>query len=93
MQDSGVGAVIYEELIPLSQEARSVREALVMGEDFELLFTLPLKEARKLLCAKPKGVPIPLSLIGEIRDKKFGLLLITRDGQEKKLTPEGFRHF
>ncbi len=92
-RESGVGAVVYEELIPLSEEAKSVKEALIMGEDFELLFTLPLKEAKRLLRAKPRSIRIPLTQIGEIRDKKFGLKLITKEGREKELEPEGFRHF
>lgn len=92
-RESGIGAVIYEEAIPLSKDARSIKQALNMGEDFELLFTLSLAEARKLLRAKPKGITIPLTQIGEIRDKKFGLGLVGRNGLERKLKPGGFRHF
>lgn len=92
-RESGVGALVYEELIPLSKQARTFKEALVMGEDFELLFTLPLKEARRLMQAKPKSIHISLTSIGEVRDKRFGLTLITREGRQEKLRPEGFKHF
>lgn len=89
LKESHTGAVIHEDLIPLSDEARNLDEALFMGEDFELLFTLANGEAKKLLkkntsCFKP---------IGEIVDKKYGLRLIDRKGREKVIRPRGFRHF
>lgn len=90
---SNVGAVVYEKSIPLSKEAKSFQEAITMGEDFELLFTLSLKEARKLLYAKPKNIRIALTPIGEIMDKKLGVKLITADSREMVFREEGFRHF
>ena len=47
-QASNVGAVIYENLIPVSRDAKSPDEALTMGEDFELLFVMALDEAKRL---------------------------------------------
>lgn len=92
-RESDVGALIYEQSIPLSRDARSIKQALNMGEDFELLFTLSPAEAKKLLRKKPRGIVIPLTRIGEIRDKRFDLKLITKKGREKELRQEGFRHF
>jgi len=89
LEQSGVGAVIYEELIPVSKEARTFSDALYMGEDFELLFTLSLKEAKKIL-EKKSSIFKP---IGEIVDKKFGLRLIDKRNKEKVIKPSGFRHF
>jgi thiamine-monophosphate kinase len=88
-QASGVGAVIYEDLVPVAAQAKSFDEALHMGEDFELLFTMPVSLARKLI--KSRGNIF--KAIGEIRDKKFGLKLITRDYQEKPLVLKGYQHF
>lgn len=88
-QASGVGAVIYESLIPVAGEAKSFDEALHMGEDFELLFTMPASLVRKLIKSRGKS----FKAIGEIRDKKFGLKLITKDYQEKPLVPKGYQHF
>lgn len=88
-QASRAGAVIYEGLIPLSKDAKSFDEALHMGEDFELLFTLPAREAKRLV--KNRGGIF--RAIGEIREKKFGLKLITKDYQEKPLEPKGYQHF
>ncbi|MHC4534729.1 MAG: thiamine-phosphate kinase [Planctomycetota bacterium] len=52
-RQSGVGALINAEQIPISQEARKDKEplnsALNEGEDFELLFTLSQEDCRGLL--------------------------------------------
>lgn len=88
-QASGVGAAIYEDLIPVASEAKSFDEALHMGEDFELLFTMPVIQARRLI----KSRRDIFKAIGEIRENKFGLKLITRDYQEKPLVPKGYQHF
>lgn len=88
-QASGVGAAIYEDLIPLARQAKSFDEALNMGEDFELLFTLPASLARKLIKSQGKS----FKAIGEIRENKFGLKLITRDYKEKVLEFKGYQHF
>lgn len=88
-QASGVGAAIYEDLIPVARQAKSFDETLNMGEDFELLFTLPIIQARRLI----KNRRDIFKAIGEIREKKFGLKLITRDYQEKPLVPKGYQHF
>ncbi len=89
MQSSGAGAVIYEELIPLDKQARNFSEALYMGEDFELLFTLPRRLAGKIIRRKIPGY----KPIGEILHKKYGLHLVEKNGREKAIAPKGFRHF
>jgi len=89
MEESRAGAVIYEELIPLSAQARNLSEALYMGEDFELLFTLSPQEAKRL-ALKRLSVYKP---IGQIMNKGYGLKIIERSGKEKPVKPRGFRHF
>ena len=89
LEQSKVGAEIYEELIPFSKSAKSLNDALNSGEDFELAFTLSRKEANKLLLKK-LNVFRP---IGEITGKKLGLRLIDKKSRENILKPKGFRHF
>lgn len=89
LEQSLVGAVIYEDLIPLSKQARSLNDALYMGEDFELLFTLARKEAKKIL---RKGLA-DFKPIGEIAERKLGLRLIDKRNKEIIIRPKGFRHF
>jgi thiamine-monophosphate kinase len=89
LKASKVGAVIYEKLIPLSPEARSLDDALYSGEDFELLFTMSAPQAKRLL-RKKKRLYRP---IGEIVSANHGLRLIAKNGREKIIKPRGFRHF
>ena len=86
---SQAGAVVYEDLIPVSADAKSFDEALHMGEDFELLFSMPLAEARRLI--QEKGVYF--KAIGEIREKHYGIKFITKKAQEKVLEAKGYQHF
>ena len=90
LDNSSTGAVLYEELIPLSRAAVNLDDALYGGEDFELLFTLSRKEALRLRAGKPYD----FYPIGSIMPKKFGLKLIDAKGREKRLKARrGFRHF
>jgi thiamine-monophosphate kinase len=89
LEQSKVGAIIYEELIPLSKQARNLADALYMGEDFELLFTVSRNEAKKILSKKLNN----FEPIGEITSRKHGLRLIDKSNREKIITPKGFQHF
>ncbi len=89
LEESSRGAIIYEDLIPISKQARNLNEALYMGEDFELLFTMSHTESRRLL-AKAKN---NFRAIGEITDKTYGLRLVDKRGKEKIIKPKGFQHF
>jgi len=89
LEQSKAGAVIYEGLIPLSSQARNLEEALFMGEDFELLFTLASKEAKKLISMR-QNIFRP---IGEIVDKKYNLRLVDQRGRPRAIRIKGFRHF
>jgi len=87
LEESKVGAVIYEKSVPLSKDALNLDEALYMGEDFELLFTVPPKEAKSLRQHRN------FRPIGEILDKSLGLSLMDKNGRARKLALKGFRHF
>jgi thiamine-monophosphate kinase len=89
LAQSSKGAVIYEELIPVSSKAASLHDAICGGEDFELLFTLSRNKAKRLL----RNNPMHFKPIGEITDKIYGLRLIDKRGRQHKITPKGFRHF
>jgi thiamine-monophosphate kinase len=89
LEQSSVGALIYEDLIPVSKEAYGLSEALYMGEDFELLFTVSRKEAKKILGKRLNN----FKPIGEIIERRFGLRLIDKRNKERIIKPEGFRHF
>ncbi len=90
---SSVGARIYENAIPLSRDAESFKKAIREGEDFELLFTMNAKEAKRFFKLALAKMERPVTLIGEIRDKKYGYRLINKNGKEEKLEAKGYLHF
>lgn len=90
---SHTGCRIYEERIPIDYQTAVMAEELNMnvttcalngGEDYELLFTVPLTEHDK--AASMKGVKV----IGHITKSELGCGLITRDGQEFELKAQGW---
>ena len=90
---SSVGCRVYEERIPIDYQTAVMAEELNMnvttcalngGEDYELLFTVPLTEHDKV--AAMKGIKV----IGHITKPELGCGLITRDGQEIELKAQGW---
>ena len=58
--------------------------ALNGGEDYELLFTVPIGDHEKV--EKMEGVKI----IGHVTKPELGAMLVTRDGQEFELKAQGW---
>ena len=90
--ESGVGAEIREDLLPLAklgQAARSVdvRFALHGGEDYQLLFTAPKKQVVPVVIG---GVAI--TEVGVITKSK-DILLAHTNQRRSKLKPLGWEHF
>jgi thiamine-monophosphate kinase len=101
LEESEVGARIWEDQIPLSKLYQKwipsfskslYRFALSGGEDYELLFTAPA-EMRKRILHLALSLRIPIAQIGKIVPKKEGLHLIRKDGKEYAPSRLGFEHF
>jgi thiamine-monophosphate kinase len=90
---SGVGAVIDAQRIPISDEAARGRNplgaALNDGEDFELLFTLSPRQCRRLLAVWSS--PVPITPIGEITDT-LKVRIKGSDGRICNLPQGGYDH-
>ena len=94
--DSNVGCRVYEERIPIDYQTAVMAEELNMnlvtaamngGEDYELLFTVPLSEhqkAEQLTTAR---------LIGHITKPELGSCLVSRDGNELEIRAQGWNAF
>lgn len=93
LEASGVGAVIYENAIPLSRDAASINSALYDGEDYELLFTMSAKEARRFFKTTFGKMKTPVSLIGDIIAKSKGYKMVRKSGKEDKVKVKGYLHF
>ena len=90
---SHCGCRIYEDRIPIDYQTASMAEELNMnlvtaalngGEDYELLFTVPLADHEKI--KKIEGVHV----IGYITRPELGCAMITRDDTEISLRAQGW---
>ncbi len=84
------GAVLHAQDIPLNRGAR-LRQALSGGEDFELLFTLPVKDAQRLMKSRSAG--FKFFPIGQIVERRKGLRIIGPDGKICASPKKGYCHF
>ena len=94
-KNSHCGCRIYEDRIPIDYQTAIMAEELNMnlvtaalngGEDYELLFTVPLHLHEQI--EQLKGVKI----IGHITEENLGCAMITRDGNEIPLKAQGWNH-
>ena len=92
-QESHVGCRVYEDRIPIDYQTAAMAEqfnmnlvtaALNGGEDYELLFTVPLTDHEKVEAME--GVHV----IGHITKPELGCYLQGRDGGEVALRAQGW---
>lgn len=95
-QSSGKGCNIYHDKIPLHEETKAAAKefnmeplitALHGGEDYELLFTIPMSEFDKVSSANN------IHIIGNITKEGDKPLIVTDDGQGAELVAEGWQGF
>lgn len=92
-KQSGCGCRIFEKNIPIDYQTAVTAEefnmnlttcALNGGEDYELLFTVPIGDLSKIESMDN------VKLIGHITKKEFGNILVTRDNNEFELKAQGW---
>ena len=95
-RQSDVGCVLYEEKIPIGEEAKMAAFkfnldptacALSGGEDYELLFTISQDDYEKL------SMSSDISVIGYITDAEAGMNIITKGGNKHPITAQGWNAF
>ncbi|MDE6844003.1 MAG: thiamine-phosphate kinase, partial [Muribaculaceae bacterium] len=93
---SDTGCRVYEDKIPIDYQTAVMAEELNMnlvtaamngGEDYELLFTVPLTDHEKV--KDLEGV----RMIGYITKPELGCALVTRDGAELPIRAQGWNAF
>jgi thiamine-monophosphate kinase len=93
---SDAGCILYEEKLPVHDDARAMATefqvgaaacALNGGEDYELLFTIKQEDYEKVSGNNN------ISIIGYITDKSEGAHLISTGGVKHKLTAQGWSAF
>lgn len=90
---SKVGCRIFEKNLPIDYQTAVMAEELNMnvttcalngGEDYELLFTVPIGDHEKISQIED------IKLIGHITREELGKMLVTRDDQEFELKAQGW---
>lgn len=99
---SGVGFVIEEEKLPLHPAlVKKARElglsptelALSSGEEYELLFTCPASEEKKLSVWNRGHRKVPFTLIGQTVKSPKKVLLRKKDDRMREIAATGYKHF
>ena len=92
-KQSQVGCRIFEKQLPIDYQTAVMAEELNMnvttcalngGEDYELLFTVPIGDHEKIQQIED------VKLIGHITNASLGHVLVTRDDQEFELKAQGW---
>ena len=92
-KQSGTGCRIFEKELPIDYQTAVMAEEMEMnvttcalngGEDYELLFTVPIGDLDKVREIDD------VHLIGHITEQKYGHVLVTRDNQEFELKAQGW---
>jgi thiamine-phosphate kinase len=92
-EQSNCGCRVFEKNIPIDYQTAVMAEEMNMnvttcamngGEDYELLFTVPIGDHSKI--EKMEGV----KLIGHVTKPEFGKQLVARDGTEFEITAQGW---
>ena len=90
---SHVGCRIFEKNLPIDYQTAVMAEELNMnvttcalngGEDYELLFTVPIGDHEKIQALDD------VKLIGHVTKESLGRILVTRDDQEFDLKAQGW---
>jgi thiamine-monophosphate kinase len=92
-KQSQCGCRVFEKNIPIDYQTAVMAEEMSMnvttcalngGEDYELLFTIPIGDYEKIQDIED------VKLIGHITKKELGCMLVTRDDQEFELKAQGW---
>jgi thiamine-monophosphate kinase len=95
-EKSGVGCVVYEEKLPISEDSRKAAYkfeidptacALSGGEDYELLFTIKQDDYEKLTLNEQ------ISVIGYVTEAEQGAKIKTKGGNTFDITAQGWNAF
>ena len=100
--ESGVGAVLFEKDLPISQALRQFAESagrspldyvLKESDDYELMITCSPEHVAGIRNAVAGVSHIPVSIIGTITAGKGGIEIRTSTGHSRPATVSGWDHF
>ncbi len=94
-RQSNVGCRIYEKNLPIDYQTAVMAEEMNMnvttcalngGEDYELVFTVPIGDLSKVEALSD------VKIIGHITKEQYGCVLVSRDNNEFDLKAQGWNH-
>jgi thiamine-monophosphate kinase len=94
-KQSNLGCIIYEDKIPVYEDAKQFAYKLELdptacalsgGEDYELLFTVAQADYEKIILNDQ------ISIVGYMTEQEEGKHIITRGGNKHELVAQGWNH-
>ncbi len=101
-KQSGVGARLMQERLPVGKELREAATLLgrdpyelVLGQsdDYELIITCPPRDVDGVRASVAAVSEVPITEVGQITQEALAIKLIQPDGTERAVTPAGWDHF
>jgi thiamine-monophosphate kinase len=101
-EESGVGAEVFKEKIPISEDLRDAALILnrdpydfFLGEsdDYELVITCRPQDVALLHSIMIRCCPVPLTEVGRITSPAREITLLFPDGDRRPVKPSGWDHF
>lgn len=101
-QESGAGAILTQEKLPISEDLRWAAAQLGLdpyeitlggSDDYELIITCPPKKVNKIRMTVAEVSDVRVTEVGKITDAKGEIQLVLPDGTRRHITPAGWDHF
>jgi thiamine-monophosphate kinase len=101
-EESRVGATLFLENLPLSDDLRQAASKLERdpydlvledSDDYELIITCARGNVERIRSAVAEISPVPVSDVGQVTDNVGRVQLIGPEGLERDITPGGWDHF
>jgi thiamine-monophosphate kinase len=101
-EESGVGAELFQERLPVSEDLREAAHVLhrdpyefILGDsdDYELVITCQPQNLALLRSAVSRCCPAPLTEVGRITGAAREMTLVLPDGERRPVKPASWDHF
>jgi thiamine-monophosphate kinase len=101
-EESGVGAELFQEKLPVSEDLREAALVLhrdpyefILGDsdDYELVITCPPENVALLRSTVSRCGPVPLTEVGRITGAAREMTLVLPNGERRPVIPKSWDHF
>ena len=101
-EESRVGALLFQEKFPISDELKKAAKTLnkephefFLGDsdDYQLIITCPATALHRIRSAVAATYDGPLTEVGRVTEPEKGIRLLLADGSERPISAKGWDHF